>query len=98
MTHESVLAELAALDQLAAEDARVCSRIRWAKEGESSSYCFLQSGKKKRADAWISAMKKADGEVVSDLDGILDSWHNFYSSLFTSCHMDAEVQARLFEI
>ena len=42
-------------------------------------------------------MKKADGEVVSDLNGILDSWHDFYSSFFTACRTDAEVNERLWE-
>ena len=37
-------------------------------------------------------MKKANGEFVSDLNGILDSWHDFYLSLFT--RMD-DVQERL---
>ena len=96
-TYELVLAELASLNQIDAEGAQVRSRIQWAEEGKSSSSFFLRSERKKGADAWISAMKKTNGEVVSDLNGILDSWHDFYHSLFTMGQTDGNVQERLLE-
>lgn len=40
-------------------------------------------------------MKNADGVVVSDLDGICKSWTDFYSSLFSACDVDGNVQADL---
>ena len=42
-------------------------------------------------------MKETNGEVVSDLNGILDSWHDFYHSLFTMGQRDGNVQERLLE-
>ena len=42
-------------------------------------------------------MKKVNGEVVSDINGILDSWHNFYHTIFTVGQTDANVQERLLE-
>ena len=92
---ESVLSQLATIDQIDAEGARVRSRVQWAEEGEASSSFFLRSEKKKGADAWISAMKEANGEVVSGLNGILDSWHDFYLSLFTAGSTDDGVQEQL---
>ena len=94
-TYESVLSQLAAIDQIDAEGARVCSRVQWAEEGEASSSFFLRSEKKKGTDAWISAVKNANGEVVSGLNGILDSWHDFYLSLFTAGVTDEGVQEQL---
>ena len=46
-TYELVLGELASIDQIAAEGARVRSRIQWAEEGESSSRFFLRSERKR---------------------------------------------------
>ncbi len=40
-------------------------------------------------------MKNPDGSTVSDLDGICDSWRAFYSSLFSACDTDSEIQADL---
>ena len=40
-------------------------------------------------------MKTANGEVVSGLNGILDSWHDFYLSLFTAGSTDEGVQEQL---
>ena len=94
-TYESVLSQLATIDQIDADGARVRSRVQWAEEGEASSSFFLRSEKKKGSDAWISAMKKANGEVVSGLNGILDSWHDFYLSLFTAGSTDDGVQEQL---
>ena len=92
-TNESVLTQTAAIDQIDAEGARVRSRVQWAEEASSSF--FLRSEKKKGTDAWISAMKKANGEVVSGLNCILDSWHDFYLSLFTVGPTDVGVQEQL---
>ena len=96
-TYELVLGELALIDQIAAEGARVCSRIQWAEEGESSSRFFLRSERRRGADSWITAIKKINGEVVSDINGILDSWHDFYHTLFTAGQMDVNMQERLLE-
>ena len=40
-------------------------------------------------------MKNEDGIVVSDLDGICNLWTDFYSSLFSACNIDSDVQADL---
>ena len=40
-------------------------------------------------------MKNEDGIVVSDLDGICNSWTDFYSSLFSAGNIDSDVQADL---
>ena len=40
-------------------------------------------------------MRNDDGVVVSDLDTICQSWTDFYSSLFSACDIDSNVQADL---
>ena len=93
--YQSVYSKVASLDLLAAQGAKVRSRIKWAEEGETSSRYFLKLEKKRGSLDWISAMKESDGAVVSDLDGISNSWSDFYSTLFSGCHVDQTVQADL---
>jgi len=92
--YQSVYSKVASLDLLAVQGAKVRSRIKWAEEGETSSRYFLKLEKRGSLD-WISAMKESDGAVVSDLDGISNSWSDFYSTLFSACHIDQMVQADL---
>ena len=92
---QNVSSKIAALDLSDARGAKVRSRVKWAEEGETSSRYFLKLEKKRGALDWISAMKNADGVVVSDLDGICKSWMDFYSSLFSACDVDGNVQADL---
>lgn len=92
---QNVSSKIAALDLSDARGAKVRSRVKWAEEGETSSRYFLKLEKKRGALDWISAMKNADGVVVSDLDGICKSWTDFYSSLFSACDVDGNVQADL---
>ena len=93
--YQNVLSKIASLDLSTAQGAQVRSRIKWAEEGETSSHYFLRLQKRRGSLDWISAMKNNDGSVVSDLDGISKSWTEFYSSLFSACQIDKDVQADL---
>ena len=93
--YQNVSSKLAGLDLSAAQGAKVRSRIKWAEEGETSSRYFLKLERKRGALDWISAMRNDDGVVVSDLDSICQSWTDFYSSLFSACDIDSNVQADL---
>ena len=90
--YHRVLGRIADLDQVDAEGARVHSRIQWAEEGESSSRFFLRLEKKAGADSWISAMRRPDGTVISDIASICSSWVDFYSDLFTAGKIDQVAQ------
>ena len=94
-TYENVLARIADFDRLKAEGARVRARVQWAEEGEMSSRYFLRLEKKHGADQWIAAMRGADGEIVSDIDGICQSWVTFFSSLFSAEEVDLKTQENL---
>ena len=78
-----------------AQGAKVRSRVKWAEEGEASSRYFLRLERKRGAHDWFSAMRSSDGSVVSDLDGICNSWVEFYTSLFTAEEVDLSVQESL---
>ena len=93
--YHNVSSKIASLDLSAAQGAKVRSRIKWAEEGETSSRYFLKLERKRGALDWISAMRNSDGIVVSDLDGICKSWTDFYSSLFSACDIDGNMQAEL---
>lgn len=90
--YERVLAQLAFFDLTEAERARVRSRVKWAEEGETSSRFFLRLEKKQGTESWISAMLVSNGVVVTDVEGICESWASFCQDLFTSCPVDLEVQ------
>lgn len=94
---ESVELKIAALDLAAAEGARVRSRTRWAKEGESSTSFFFRLERKNGSQDWIAAMRSDSGQIVSDISGICDSWVDFYSSLFTACPTDPVIQNALLD-
>ena len=95
--YEATLSKLASLDLAAAEGARIRSRSRWAEEGEASTSYFFRLEKKNGADDWISAMKEPDGSLVGDLPSICDSWVSFYSTLFSACPTNIDVQNRLLD-
>ena len=90
--YSNVLNQISAFDLSDAQGAKVRSRVKWAEEDESSPRYFLRLEKKRGAHDWFSAMKNSDGSVVSDLDGICNSWVQFYTSLFTVEEVDLSVQ------
>ena len=93
--YQNVLSKIANIDLSAAQGAKVRSRIKWAEEGETSSRYFLKLEKRRGSLDWISAMRNHESSIVSDLDGICRSWTEFYSSLFTACQTDKDVQTEL---
>ena len=95
--YERVLGQLAAFDLTEAEGARVRSRVKWAEEGETSSRFFLRLEKKRGTESWISAMRVSNGVVVTDVEGICESWASFYQDLFTACPVDLGVQSDLLD-
>lgn len=95
MMRVSSLASLAKLDLADAEAAKVRSRVKWAEKGESCTSYFMRLEKKHGTESWFSAIKNVDGEVVSDLNGIIDVWLSFYSSLFSAGSTNKEVQTEM---
>ena len=95
--YESTLSKIASIDSVAAEGARIRSRIRWAEEGESSSSFFFRLEKRNGAQDWISAMQNQDGSLASSISDICDSWVTFYIDLFRSSPTDLDVQRRLLD-
>ena len=89
--NERVLAPLAPFDLTEAEGARDRSRVKWAEEGETSSRFFLRLEKKRGTENWISAVCVSNGVVVTDVEGIGESWASFYQDLFTACPVDLGV-------
>ena len=51
--------------------------------------------RKRAAESWIPAMRLPDGSLVSDVDGICQSWVDYYSSLFSAGHTDPGTQSSL---
>ena len=90
--YERVFGKISELDRLAAEGARVRSRIRWAEEGEASSRYFLRLEKKTGTNNWIPAIRCSDGSITSDIYSICTSWVDFYSSLFSAGPIDPVAQ------
>ena len=90
--YESVQSRITAIDLHEAQGARVRSRIKWAEEGETSSSYFFRLEKKHGTEDWISAMRSEDGFIVSDISNICNSWVSFYSTLFTACQCDINIQ------
>ena len=88
--YNSTLAELAKFDLQAAQGTQVRSRVRWVKEGETSTAFFFRLERKRGADRRISALKAADGTVVSDTASLSDVITSFYSSLFSSQPTDGD--------
>lgn len=95
--YENVQSNIAKIDLAAAKGAQVRARVRWAEEGETSSKFFFRLEKKRGASNWISAMKDSDGNIISDVSGICDSWVSFYSSLFSACETDPVIQGQLLD-
>ena len=95
--YERVLAQLASFDLTVAEGARVRFRVKWVEEDETSSRFVLRLEKKRGAESWISAMRVSNGVVVTDVEGICESWASFYQDLFTACPVDLGVQSDLLD-
>ena len=95
--YDLLLAQLASFNLTEAEGARVRSRVKWAEEGETSSRFFLRLEKKRGTESWISAMRVSNGVVVTDVEGICESWASFYQDLFTACPVDLGVQSDLLD-
>ena len=85
---------LAELDLAQARGAQVRSRIWWVEEGETSSY-FCRLEKKRSADRWIFTVCNPSGRIVSDPQGLCDSFSSFYSGLFSASPVDPSGQQSL---
>ena len=94
-TYEGVLNQIALLDRAAAEGARLRARVRWAEEGEMSSRFFLRQERKRGVSGWLSAIRRADGSLATDISSICESWVEFYSGLFTADPVDSSAQDSL---
>ena len=90
--YQSVLQQLAELDVEVAKGAQVRARARWIEEGESSSAYFFRLERKRGADRWISAVRTADGSIVSSPDDLCLAFSSFYSSLFAASPTDPSSQ------
>ena len=55
--------------------------------------CRLE--KKRSADRWISAVRNPSGRIVSDPQGLCDSFSFFYSGLFSASPVDPSAQQSL---
>jgi len=53
--------------------------------------------KKRGTESWISASRVSNGVVVSDVEGVCESWDSFYQDLFTACPVDLGVQSDLLD-
>ena len=95
MPYRSVLKRLAELDLAQARGAQVRSRIRWVEEGKTSSSYFCHLEKKRSADRWICAVRNPSGLIVSDPQGLCDSFSSFYSGLFSASPVDPSGQQSL---
>ena len=58
---------------------------------------FLRLEKKRRTEGWISAIRVSNGVVVTDVEGVCESWASFYQDLFTACPVDLRVQSDLLD-
>ena len=53
--------------------------------------------KKRGTESWISAIGVSNGVVVTDVEGICESWSSFYQDLFTACPVDPGVRSDLLD-
>ena len=60
-----------------------------------SSRFFLRQEHQRGAVGWISAIRRPDGSLATDLPSICDSWVRFYSDLFTAERVDTSTQDSL---
>ena len=95
--YERILAQLASFDLTEAEGVRVRSRVKCDEEGETSSRLFFRLEKKRGTESWISASRVSNGVVVTDVEGVCESWASFYQALFTACPVDLGVQSDLLD-
>ena len=91
----SVLGRLKTLDLVAAHGAQIRSRVRWVEEGESSSSFFCRLEKKLCADRAISAIRAADGSVVTSPEHLCNVFKAFYVDLFSAVPVDGAARAEL---
>ena len=83
------------LDFEAARGAQVRARAKWVEEGESSTSYFLRLERKHSADRNVSALRAEDGSLVSDKNGLCDTFRSFYLNLFTAVPCDSLARAEL---
>ena len=57
-----------------------------------SSKYFLRLEKTRGTSDWITAMRRPDGSLATDISSICFSWVDFYSSLFSAGSIDLSVQ------
>ena len=81
--YNSTLSRIKSLDLEAARGLQVRARVKWVEEGESSSSFFLRLVKKQSVDRYISALRSADGSLVSGKDGLCHFLRSFYLDLFS---------------
>lgn len=93
----SVQSRLSKLDAAAARGAQIRSRVKWAEEGETSSSYFYRLEKKRSIENWFAAIEDDNGNIVTSLDDICESWVSFYSSLFEACPVDLTTQDSLLD-
>lgn len=80
--YQSVLDQLADLDQEVAREAQVRARACWVEEGESSFAYFFWVEKTRGTDRKISALREVDGSIISSPDDLCRSFASLYSPLF----------------
>ena len=83
------------LDLEDARGAQVHTRGKWVEEGNSSTLYFLRLERKHSADRNVSPLRAEDGFLVSDKDGLCDTFHSFYLNLFTAALCDSLARAEL---
>ena len=81
---EDVKAELATELLVEAQGAQLRASTQWAEEGESSSAYFFRQEKVQAKRRLIGRIRRPDGSVAEDTNGILRVWQDFYFGLFSS--------------
>ena len=85
--------ELRGIHLRVARASQVCSRCRWAEEGETSLAFFLSLEKKRRAKQSITSIRDPDsGLIHHDPFEILGTWQRYYARLFTADKCDMMAQ------
>lgn len=67
-----------------ARGAQIRSRARWVEEGEKSTKYFLGLEKSNQTKKVITQLQDNYGNIVSDLDKVLQHQVDFYKTLYTS--------------
>ena len=87
--------QIALLDRAAAVGARLRARVRWAEEKEMCLRFFLRQERKRGVNGWLSAIRRTDGSLATDISSICESWVEFCSGLFTADPVDFSAQGSL---